>query len=85
MKLSDLTTRAGEWLRGDGPMSEIVISSRIRLARNIAGHNFLSRCTRAQRNAIEQKSRNAVLAAADSALYAAKRGGRNLVEIARDT
>lgn len=65
MKLSDLTTRAGEWLRGDGPMSEIVISSRIRLARNIAGHNFLSRCTRAQRNAIEQKSRNAVLASAD--------------------
>ena len=25
MKLSDLTTRAGEWLRGSGPMSEIVI------------------------------------------------------------
>jgi protein arginine kinase len=65
MKLSDLTTRAGEWLRGDGPMSEIVISSRIRLARNIAGHNFLSRCTRAQRNAIEQKGRNAVLASTD--------------------
>lgn len=65
MKLSDLTTRAGEWLRGDGPMSEIVISSRIRLARNIAGHNFLSRCTRAQRNAIEQKARGAVLASAD--------------------
>lgn len=64
MKLSDLTSRAGEWLRGDGPMSEIVISSRIRLARNLAGHNFLSRCTRTQRNGLEQKSRNAILAGA---------------------
>src|SRR5437762_1841070 len=36
MKLSDLTNRAGEWLRGSGPMSEIVISSRIRLARGVA-------------------------------------------------
>ena len=61
MKLNDLTTRAGEWLRGNGPMSEIVISSRIRLARNIAGHNFLSKCSRAQRTAIEQKVRGVVL------------------------
>ncbi|MGN6507709.1 MAG: hypothetical protein ACTHM6_19290, partial [Tepidisphaeraceae bacterium] len=45
MKLSDLTSRAGEWLRGNGPMSETVISSRMRLARNVAGHNFLSRCS----------------------------------------
>src|ERR1044071_8532796 len=43
MKLSDLTNHAGEWLRGNGPMSEIVISSRIRLARNLAGHRFLAR------------------------------------------
>jgi len=61
MKLNDLTTRAGEWLRGNGPMSEIVISSRIRLARNLAGHNFLSKCSRAQRTAIEQKVRGVVL------------------------
>jgi protein arginine kinase len=65
MKLSDLTTRAGEWLRGDGPMSEVVISSRIRLARNLAGYHFLSRCTRAQRTSLEQKSRAAILAAGD--------------------
>ncbi|MBC7784840.1 MAG: protein arginine kinase [Burkholderiales bacterium] len=65
MKLSDLATRAGEWLRGDGPLSEIVISSRIRLARNVAGHNFLSRCTRAQRNTVEHKTRAAILAAGD--------------------
>ena len=25
MKLSDLTSHAGEWLRGNGPMSEVVI------------------------------------------------------------
>ena len=53
MKLSDLTNQAGEWLRGNGPMSEIVISSRIRLARNVAGFPFLTRCTRHQRQALE--------------------------------
>src|SRR5215203_300913 len=61
MKLSDLTAGAGEWLRGSGPMSEIVISSRIRLARNVAGYNFLSRCTRHQRHALEQKVRQTIL------------------------
>ncbi len=65
IKFSELATRAGEWLRGEGPQSEIVISSRIRLARNIGGHNFLTRCTRAQRNAIEQKVRGAILSAGD--------------------
>src|SRR4051812_15074422 len=64
MKLSDLTQHAGEWLRGSGPMSEVVISSRIRLARNVAGFNFLSRCTRHQRQALEQKVRQTVLDAA---------------------
>jgi protein arginine kinase len=61
MKLSELTQHAGEWLRGSGPMSEIVISSRIRLARNVAGFNFLSRCTRHQRQALEQKVRQTIL------------------------
>ena len=65
MKLNDLTSRAGEWLRGNGPMSEVVISSRIRLARNVAGHNFLSRCSRAQRNSLETKIRTALLAETD--------------------
>src|SRR4051812_49252352 len=61
MKLSDLTTGAGEWLRGSGPMSEIVISSRIRLARNLAGHRFLTKCTRHQRQVLEQKTRETIL------------------------
>src|SRR5215203_2533707 len=63
MKLSDLTSHAGEWLRGSGPMSEIVISSRIRLARNIAGFPFLSKCSRAQRTQIENRTRETILAA----------------------
>jgi len=63
MKLSDLTTRAGEWLRGSGPRSEIVISSRIRLARNVSGYQFLTRCTRNQRTNLEHKVRDAVLGA----------------------
>jgi protein arginine kinase len=61
MKLSDLTSHAGEWLRGSGPMSEVVISSRIRLARNIAGYPFLSRCSRSQRTTLEHKTRDVIL------------------------
>jgi protein arginine kinase len=63
MKLSDLTQQAGEWLRGSGPMSDIVISSRIRLARNLAGFPYLTRCTRHQRQAIEHKVRDTILGA----------------------
>ena len=63
MKLSDLTQQAGEWLRGSGPMSDIVISSRIRLARNLAGNPFLTRCTRHQRQAVEHKVRDTILGA----------------------
>jgi len=63
MKLSDLTNHAGEWLRGSGPMSEVVISSRMRLARNIAGQRFLTRSTRHQRQIIEQRIRDTILAA----------------------
>ena len=63
LKLSDLTNHAGEWLRGSGPMSEIVISSRIRLARNVAGSPFLSRASRHQRQHLEGKIRDTILAA----------------------
>ena len=37
MNLDALTHTSGEWLRGTGPESDIVISSRIRLARNPSG------------------------------------------------
>ncbi len=64
MKLSDLTQQAGEWLRGSGPMSEVVISSRIRLARNVSGFNFLSKCTRSQRQTVERRVRDTILSPA---------------------
>ncbi|MGA3066181.1 MAG: protein arginine kinase [Tepidisphaeraceae bacterium] len=63
MKLSDLTSQAGEWLRGSGPMSDIVISSRIRLARNVSGFRFLSKCTRHDRQSLEHKIRDTILSA----------------------
>ena len=44
-----ITTHAGEWLRGSGPLSEIVVSSRVRLARNLAGYPFVNRASVQQR------------------------------------
>ena len=35
MQLNDLLNHGSEWLRGSGPNSDIVISSRIRMARNL--------------------------------------------------
>jgi protein arginine kinase len=44
MKLRELlTTTRGKWIEGGGPSSDIVISSRVRLARNIADHAFPQR------------------------------------------
>jgi protein arginine kinase len=63
MKLSDLTGRAGEWLRGNGPMSEIVISSRIRLARNISGMPFLTRASNQEKHVLETRIRDVLLQA----------------------
>ena len=57
MNLDDLTTRSGEWLRGSGPESDIVISSRIRLARNLADFPFIRRCSDEDRISIERSVR----------------------------
>ncbi len=40
MNLNDLLNHTSEWLKGTGPHSDIVISSRIRLARNLEGIPF---------------------------------------------
>src|ERR1043165_252261 len=38
-----------EWLRGDGHCADVVMSSRVRLARNVAGFAFANRASRPQR------------------------------------
>ena len=53
MKLEELARQCGEWLRGAGPESDIVISSRIRLARNLADFPFIRRCGEQDRKDIE--------------------------------
>ncbi len=59
--LQEITGHAGEWLRGAGPHSEIVISSRVRLARNLAGFPFVNRCNRRQRSEIVTRVKDEAL------------------------
>ena len=40
MKFSNIIANTGEWLKGEGPHRNIVISSRVRLARNLRGKPF---------------------------------------------
>ena len=65
MELSQICQHAGDWMDGSGPLSDVVVSSRIRLARNIAGFHFFSHANDEQRNTvlefIRQKIKNADL------------------------
>ena len=58
MNLDSLTQSNGEWLRGNGPESDIVISSRIRLARNLASYPFSNRGSTHQKAEIETALRD---------------------------
>jgi len=52
MEIDDLTRRTGEWLSGQGPLADVVVSSRVRLARNLDSHLFLSRADESERKEI---------------------------------
>ena len=54
MKIEMLTQSIGEWLRGTGPESDIVMSSRVRLARNLPHYPFVSRASEQDRADIER-------------------------------
>src|SRR5436305_10756624 len=60
MNLDNLTHTSGEWLRGTGPESDIVISTRIRLARNLASFPFCNRASSFQKGEIEAMLREQV-------------------------
>jgi protein arginine kinase len=53
MNLDSLTHTSGEWLRGTGPESDIVVSSRVRLARNLAAFPFTNRASSYQKSEVE--------------------------------
>lgn len=48
----ELFRGGAEWLSGRGAESDVVISSRVRLARNLAGFPFVCRANRLQRQAV---------------------------------
>ena len=51
----------GPWLSTDGPESDVVMSCRVRLARNLAGFPFVVRASDAQRRELVQLARQVVL------------------------
>lgn len=61
IQLDNLAHSSGEWLRGVGPQADIVMSSRIRLARNLADFPFISRASEQDRLEIEKSLRDAIL------------------------
>ena len=64
--LENLTRNSGEWLRGSGPDADIVISSRTRLARNLASYPFVSRASEGDRAQIQQTLKECILGLDDS-------------------
>src|SRR6267378_4451363 len=52
VKFSNVMSNAGEWLRGEGPHHQIVVSSRVRLARNLRNRAFPGWAKKAERTAI---------------------------------
>jgi len=60
MNFEELLKGKKGWLRGDGPGSEIVFSSRVRLARNLADHLFPSRATPSEKKEVMEEIVSAI-------------------------
>ena len=64
MNINDIVKQTGEWLKGKGPSADIVISSRVRIARNIKPYPFY--------NWAGKKEKGEVLAAVKEAISSSK-------------
>jgi len=60
MKLSRIIANTGEWLSGDGPYRQIVVSSRVRLARNLKNKPFPGWAKKAERIEVLKAVKSAV-------------------------
>ena len=60
MLVNDLLNHTSEWLKGTGPNSDIVISSRIRLARNLTKFPFPHWASKEDLDAVVQRTKNAM-------------------------
>jgi protein arginine kinase len=70
MKLEDILSRTCPWLAAEEEDSDVVISSRIRLARNLSGFPFAPRATENDRCMIRDAVRDAAAAVLGSEKYA---------------
>jgi protein arginine kinase len=61
----------GQWLKGDGAESDIVMSSRIRLARNLKGYSFIPQAPQGVKDEIAEMVRGKLLSGlfSDSGYY----------------
>ncbi|PIV39680.1 MAG: protein arginine kinase [Candidatus Omnitrophica bacterium CG02_land_8_20_14_3_00__42_8] len=61
MTLDDLLNNTGEWIRCTGPVSDIVMSSRVRLARNLANYPFAHWASKKEQEAILAAAKESTL------------------------
>ena len=60
MRIEELLNHTGEWLRGTGPSAHIVMSSRVRLARNLDAWTFPGRSAKKDLEAVLKAFEGAV-------------------------
>ncbi len=60
MRPSDLSNHISKWFDGSGPAADVVISSRVRLARNLAGFEFLPCLTQQRQTEVFEKLKDAI-------------------------
>lgn len=61
MGIREHADHASEWMRGEGPLGDVVVSSRVRLARNVAGYPFLTKASRHQKRELVERLRGELL------------------------